>query len=105
MPNLNLASICGIYCGQCEYFKKKMCQGCGVQKGKLFWGECPMYICCKNEKELDHCGLCSDFPYQTYLETKDPNDPQADLHKQQNIESLKRRLEIGTEKWLEEQEN
>lgn len=36
MTDKNLASVCGLYCGTCEYFEKQ-CQGCGNVKGKVFW--------------------------------------------------------------------
>jgi hypothetical protein len=109
MANGDLTSVCGIYCGGCEYLGE-MCKGCGAEKGEIFWTKsdeipldvCPLWKCCVDEKQLEHCGLCSEFPCKIYLEMKDPEDPEADLHKKQNIESLRRRVEIGTEKWLEE---
>jgi hypothetical protein len=111
MANGDLTSVCGIYCGGCKYLGE-VCRGCSAEKGKVFWTKsdeipldvCPLWKCCVDEKQLEHCGLCSEFSCKTYLDMKDPEDPEADLHKQQNIESLRRRVEIGTEKWLEEME-
>ena len=111
MAEINLAAVCGIYCGRCEYLDE-MCKGCGAEKGKVFWTKseeipwdtCPIWKCCIEERQLEHCGLCSDLPCDTYLELRDPNDPQADLHKRECIESLKHRAEVGTTGWLEEQE-
>jgi hypothetical protein len=111
MAEMHLAAVCGIYCGGCNYLDE-MCKGCSAEKGKVFWTRseeipwdtCPIWKCCAEQKRLEHCGLCPDFPCGTYLELQDPSDPEADLHKQQSIESLKHRTEVGTKKWLEEQE-
>jgi hypothetical protein len=111
MAEINLAAVCGIYCGGCKYLDE-MCKGCSAEKGKVFWTRleeipwniCPIWECCVDQKGLEHCGLCSDFPCSTYLGLKDPSDPEADLHKRQSIESLKHRTEVGTTGWLEEQE-
>jgi len=107
---MNLAAVCGICCGACK-FLDAMCKGCSAEKGKVFWTKaeeipwdtCPIWECCVEQKRLEHCGLCSDFPCRTYLELKDPSDPEADLHKRQSIDSLKHRAEIGTSRWVEEQ--
>jgi len=109
VTNGDLTSVCGIYCRGCEYLGET-CKGYDAEKGKVFWTKsdevpfdvCPLWKCCVDEKQLEYCGLCSEFPCSTYLEMKDPQDPEADLHKRQNIKSLRRRVEIGTEKWIEE---
>jgi hypothetical protein len=111
MAEANLAAVCGIYCGGCNYLDGT-CKGCSAERGKVFWTKseeipwdvCPIWECCGEQKRLEHCGLCSDFPCGTYLDLKDPSNPEADLHKQQSIESLKHRTEVGTKRWLEEQE-
>lgn len=112
MSNIHLVSVCGIYCGDCKYLNE-MCKGCGTEKGKIFWTKsdeipfdiCPLWECCIEKKQLEHCGLCSEFPCKTYLDLKDPEDPKADLNKQKNVENLSLRIKIGTDKWLEEKEN
>jgi len=54
-------SRCGIICSECEYMEKVGCKGC-VSIVKPFWGEkCLVKSCCET-KEIDHCGLCTDFP-------------------------------------------
>lgn len=63
MPD-KFAARCGIYCGDCEYREKMNCPGCAAAKGKIFWGQCEVAICCMDRK-LDHCGLCPDFPCDT----------------------------------------
>jgi hypothetical protein len=112
MAEANLATVCGIYCGRCSYLGEA-CSGCSAEKGRVFWTRldeipwdvCPIWKCCIEERGLEHCGLCPDLPCDTYLALKDPDDPQADLHKRECIESLKHRAEVGTTRWLEEQES
>lgn len=56
-----IASRCGILCGECAYREQMNCAGC-VHIEKPFWGEsCPVKSCCE-EKGLEHCGLCEEFP-------------------------------------------
>ena len=66
---------------------------------------CPLYDCCVNQKQQQHCGLCSEFPCAIFNELRDPSlsDEEADeaLHARQR--ELVRRKEIGTENWLREQ--
>ena len=107
----NLAPVCGLYCGTCEYFNNQ-CQGCGNVEGKPFWTvqmeveACPLYDCCVNQKQLEHCGLCNEFPCKTFTDLRDPSlsDEKAKqaLHAREN--ELLKRKKIGTEKWLEGKE-
>ena len=54
-------SRCGILCSACRYREKVGCKGCTLIT-KPFWGDaCPVKDCCE-EKKLEHCGLCADFP-------------------------------------------
>jgi hypothetical protein len=54
-------SRCGIICSECKYKEQVNCKGC-VHINKPFWGEnCPVKSCCEN-KNLLHCGECSNFP-------------------------------------------
>ncbi len=111
MPDKKLASVCGIYCGTCEYFEKQ-CQGCGSVEGKPFWTTqmhvviCPLYDCCINRKQVEHCGLCDEFPCKIFTGFYDPSLSEEEAKKQVQTrqEILLRRKEIGTEKWLEEKE-
>jgi len=113
MSDKKLAPICGLYCGTCEYFEKQQCQGCGNVNGKPFWTAlmkveiCPMYDCCINKKQLEHCGLCNEFPCKTFTGFYDPSLSEEEAKKavlaRQN--ELVRRKEIGTEKWLKEKES
>ena len=109
MLDTNLAPVCGLYCGSCEYLGEQ-CRGCGHQEGKPFWTAqmeievCPLYDCCVNRKQLEHCGLCSELPCTTFFELRDPSmseeEAKRSILERQN--ELVRREEIGTERWLEE---
>lgn len=104
-----LAPVCGLYCGTCEYLEKQ-CQGCGKVEGKPFWTTqmkvevCPLYDCCINKKQLEHCGLCDEPPCKTFTDIYDPSLSPEEAKKsvlaRQN--ELAKRKEIGTEKWLGE---
>ena len=71
MSNVKYACACGVYCDECSMLGKR-CKGCGNVKGKPFWtveypnGICPIYNCCCNEKSLEHCGFCNDFPCKIF---------------------------------------
>jgi hypothetical protein len=108
MTDSRFAPVCGIYCGACEYLSNKMCQGCGYVEGRPFWtaqvpgGVCPLHACCRNQKNLEHCGLCAEFPCKTFLELRDPSMSDEAFKKSLEIRAgaLRRRAEVGTEKWL-----
>lgn len=59
-----LKGMCGAYCGVCEWKEKTNCPGCQISKGKMFWGECQVAKC-SIEKEIEHCGHCSNLPCET----------------------------------------
>jgi hypothetical protein len=109
MSNHNNAPVCGIYCGEC-HFLGKQCAGCGQVAGRPFWtaampsGVCPLHDCCRNYKQLEHCGLCEQFPCETFLKLRDPGMSDAQFHAslQARQAALKRRTAIGTENWLRE---
>ena len=65
---------------------------------------CPLYNCCVNTKQLEHCGLCNELPCKTFLELRDPalsdEEAQNALIARQN--ELRKRKEVGTEQWLKE---
>ena len=109
MVDNNLAAVCGLFCGTCEHLGTK-CRGCGSQKGKPFWTAmmnveaCPLYSCCVDKKQLEHCGLCTELPCKTFNELRDPSlsdeEAQKALVARQN--ELIKRKNVGTEKWLKE---
>ncbi|MFC2038613.1 DUF3795 domain-containing protein [Chloroflexota bacterium] len=104
-----LAAACGLYCGDCEYIGTQ-CSGCGNIKGKPFWteqfglGNCPVYSCSVSRQQIEHCGLCPEFPCEMFSSLRDPSlsDEEAEKSVQQRIETLKTRKEIGTQAWLEQ---
>jgi hypothetical protein len=57
----NMIAMCGAYCGACEWKPKVNCPGCQVAKGKMFWGQCQIAMCCLG-KGFTHCGECSELP-------------------------------------------
>jgi hypothetical protein len=70
-------------------------------KGKI----CPIYDCCINQKQLEHCGICDEFPCETFTTLRDPslNSEEAEKALINRQKGLIRRREIGTGKWLGEQ--
>ena len=112
MGEQNLASVCGIYCGTCEYLRKQ-CDGCGNEEGKPFWTQlmkievCPLYNCCIDEKHLEHCGLCEELPCMKFRDLSDPSlsPEEAEESVLFRQKDLIRRREIGTEEWLREKAN
>ncbi len=109
MTDKNLAPVCGIYCGKCSYLGNQ-CQGCGYVEGKPFWtsqipsGICPLHDCCHNQKRLEHCGLCEEFPCKIFIDLRDPNmtDEEFEESLKARQQALLRRAEIGTDTWLKE---
>jgi len=67
---------------------------------------CPLYSCCVNTKQLEHCGLCSELPCETFLQLRDPSlsDEEAEKALIARQNDLIKRKEIGTEQWLKEKE-
>lgn len=111
MVDMNFAAACGLFCGTCEHLDTK-CSGCGSQKGKPFWTtimnveSCPIYDCCVNKKQLEHCGLCDELPCETFLALRDPSlsDKEAKKALVLRQNDLMKRKRIGTEQWLKEKQ-
>lgn len=54
-------SRCGVCCDSCERKEAVHCSGC-LNMEKPFWGGlCGVKACCE-EKKLNHCGECTEFP-------------------------------------------
>ena len=108
MGDAKLAGACGIYCGSCEFLGGS-CAGCGHIEGKPFWTAemeleaCPLYDCCVNKKELEHCDLCDELPCGMFNEFHDPtlSPEQAKQSVLERGDALRLRKELGTAKWLE----
>jgi hypothetical protein len=95
------AAVCGLYCGTCEACETEesgTCRACAYQLGLAVEGECRIFQCCVVERGLEHCGLCPDFACQLFLASAEP------MEVQRRYRSLLRRVEIGTDAWIAEQE-
>lgn len=103
----NELAPCGVYCGACPSFNKT-CLGCPSesksQKRKSKWG-CKIRKCCLNEKKLDFCGNCLEFPCDKInkkLIDSHPGDCKFKYRHEipDNLEKLK---ELGIEKYMDYQ--
>lgn len=54
-------SRCGVRCNICERKEQVNCKGCINMTAPFWGGECKVKSCCE-EKALNHCGECKDFP-------------------------------------------
>lgn len=101
-----LAAPCGLYCGACiDYLEHKSCHGCTCQCAVCSASEhhqhCNIYACCVEQKRLEACSECEDFPCSNLIQfCYNP----IWLHHLPIIENLGRRKAIGTKRWLKEQE-
>jgi hypothetical protein len=100
-----LAAPCGLYCGACIAYSVKDCHGCGCNCGACDAIEhhksCEIYKCCVQKAHLEACCECENFPCSLLI--RFCNDPVWRTHLAV-IENLRRRKKIGSDKWLEEQE-
>lgn len=76
-----LLTICGSDCGYCSNYlgeKQPQCAGCTALKGKPFWvkGVCSIYACTE-KKGVTHCGVCTEFPCEQFMNHFDPNNPEG----------------------------
>jgi hypothetical protein len=55
--NRNLVAFCGLYCGNCNKFKKSSCPGC-MENAKAGW--CKIRLCCM-EKKILSCAECDEY--------------------------------------------
>ena len=97
----DLIAPCGTHCGFCVYYKKEKlpyCSGCGVHKGHPFWGECKLFGCA-NKREVEHCGLCEDFPCDLFVNQFDPAHGQKSAFTRAGL--LAYRKKAGTNKFIE----
>ena len=100
---------CGVYCGACPSFNKS-CLGCQSeiknQKRASKWG-CKIRKCCLEEKKLDFCGNCLEFPcvnINKKLINSHPGDSKFKYRHEipTNLAKLK---ELGCEDYLEYQKS
>lgn len=60
-------SRCGVACGSCERKEQVHCSGCTEMKAPFWGGVCQVKACCE-ERGLNHCGLCEEFPCKVLSE-------------------------------------
>jgi len=117
----NLISACGLFCGACgiyqatqendiekilqyavvlnQTFDETLCDGCGAKRKSLHCSKMCTFIDCKQQKGVNFCTDCIEFPCQALLDFKSEMP-----HRIEIIESLKRLKEIGQENWINEME-
>jgi len=117
--NNELLSPCGLYCGVCgvliahrennQKFKERLstvygvladeihCQGCMSDEPFVFCRTCPIKTCTK-ERGYAGCHECSDFPCEHI------NNFPVEVGKKVILRAVPRWREVGTEKWVEEEE-
>ena len=96
-----LLGPCGELCGLCPYYKGEKtphCNGCGYQKGHLFHGECRVYFCAEKH-DVEHCGLCPEFPCDLLVGQFDPTDGPKSAFLRAGL--LAYRKKHGTTKYVE----
>ncbi len=54
-------SRCGKDCTRCEMKIDELCAGCFELEEGNWAGNCEIKVCCEG-KELEHCGICPEFP-------------------------------------------
>ncbi|MCW4051856.1 MAG: DUF3795 domain-containing protein [Candidatus Bathyarchaeota archaeon] len=97
----NLVTPCGSYCGTCEFLNRKekpSCSGCSSQAGHPFWGDCKLFACVE-EKGVDHCGSCRDFPCELFVNQFDPAHGRKSAFTRAGL--LAYRKKAGTDKFIE----
>ncbi|MHA3963231.1 MAG: DUF3795 domain-containing protein [Candidatus Thorarchaeota archaeon SMTZ1-45] len=96
-------NACGAYCDDCPSYQGKdnhACTGCVQTKGTPWWGECRLFKCAF-EKNISHCGLCSDFPCKISATHFDPDNPVGQRNAVVRIGVLTYRAKHGDEKAIE----
>jgi len=99
--NEKLLALCGSHCGFCSYYIKERtpyCSGCETHKGHPFWGECKLFACAKDHN-IEHCGLCFDFPCDLFINQYDPEHGQKSAFRRAGLLAYRKRY--GTEKYVE----
>ncbi len=98
---------CGVFCGACPSYGKS-CLGCGSedhkQRRKSKWG-CKIRNCCFQEKNLNFCIECDEFPCPL-LEKKLKNSYPGEARfkcRHEIYDNLKGIKEKGVENWIKDQ--
>jgi len=116
-PDKKLVAVCGLFCPACGIFiaqrgrleeRKRMaedlqvpvkdlqCDGCRAEKRFAYCETCTMQACAE-EKGLDFCAECEEYPCRPLKEFQ-----AAMPHRIELWEAQIRIKEVGYEKWFEE---
>jgi hypothetical protein len=93
---------CGASCDRCPSYLGtdelgRTCPGCLEANGNPWWGVCNVFRCSKN-KDLQHCGLCDQFPCDRLIAHYDPDNPQGQRNAVLRVGILAYRARHGDEK-------
>lgn len=103
----NELSPCGVFCGACPSFEKT-CLGCASEsqsQQRISKWNCKIRKCCYEEKGLDFCGDCAEFPCDTVNKKLIHSHPEDVRFKYRHDvpENLRKLKELGREAYLEYQ--
>ena len=108
MSGLELISYCGIYCGACPGYQRGRCKGCRSTEAKpdrktnCGYG---MRNCCE-DKDLDHCGQCADYPCSKLNKLIKSQKGRKEYDYRHDIPfSLEMIKKEGLENWLQFEKN
>jgi hypothetical protein len=96
-------NACGSYCDGCPSYGSggdPPCAGCTQTQGNPWWGECKLFKC-TSEKNVAHCGLCSEFPCEISATHFDPDNPLGQRNAVVRIGVLAYRTKHGDAKAIE----
>ena len=101
-------SYCGLYCGACPSVHRGSCHGCRSedknQKRISKWS-CNIRKCCINEKNVQYCGACTEYPCPTILKLINSHKNRPKIHYRHEIPNNMEKLnEMGIDRWAAEQE-
>ncbi len=110
MENIpDVLAPCGVFCGACPSFNRGTCLGCASenceQKRTSKWG-CRIRKCCYEEKRLDFCGYCAQFPCdQLKKKLINPHPGETKFNYRHEVpENMTKLKELGVEDYLAYQE-
>ena len=120
--NKELIAACGLYCGACgvylatqdndidkikyyaaalgQTYEETLCDGCGAGRKSLFCTKTCTFINCKQEKGVENCVDCHEFPCESLKDFKSKMPHRTEIY-----DSMKRLKEIGEEEWLNEMQS
>jgi len=118
VPDIRLAAVCGLFCPACSIYignreepdrikrlaarfnmpeEEFACDGCRSEKRSFFCRNICKMCHCAEEKNVDFCGECNEYPCEE-LKTFQKQYP----HRIELWKNLERIKEVGFEKWYVE---